>query len=127
MINQYTVLRFATLENFIDYLKAQNIHRYGLITYAKNERGVLADDSKKPMGVQWVTVAWRLTAKDPVNHEILVIDLTFYRDIYVTAEHTRQQCEKPMKEMLGSIDKFLKEHVKEYKLDRIDAEFQVEE
>lgn len=126
MISEYTLLRFLKLDDFIDYLKGQDIHRYGLTTFAHNDRTVIADDHNKPMTVQMVSVAWRLSAKDPANHEIVLLDLQFYRDVYVTAAHTRQECEKPMKEALDFINKTFKQKMGDYKvLDRIDAEFKV--
>lgn len=121
----YTFLRFRTLEQFIDYLKSLQVHRYGLVIFPEISHSSFVDGGGKKIGVSGITLSWRLTAKDDTEKEILVLDIPYYHDAYITIDHARQESADSEKRLLASIEKLFAEKSKDYSFTRLEAEFKV--
>lgn len=121
MTKPYTYLRFRSLDSFIDYLKECQLHKYGLVISPE-----IAKASKD--GLQSIGLCWRLTAKDEQQQELLILDLLYYHDIYISTDHAQEQYAKARQAVLDRINKTFEDKSRDgYCFDRFEAEWKVAE
>lgn len=118
----YVYLRFRDLKEFVEYLKQREIYCYGLVIQPEITK------TRDKIGVQWITLSWRLSAKDSDEQEILVIDLLYHSDVYINIDHARKQSAAKEKEVLDFINKTFKELTPAgVQWQRLEAEWKVTE
>jgi hypothetical protein len=118
----YVYLKFPFLEDFRDFLIAQNIHEYAAV--------------QRKVGANLVTYYYRLTAKVSDRQEIAVCDITVYEGLEIEPNPKKdeqwkqvwQNIEKTMSEVFvelpGAEDK---EHKVPWMFTVIDAEYSTKE
>jgi hypothetical protein len=110
-----TVLNFSTVESFINYLKDQDIQRYGIVAYSRINMG------EKGMGIY--TEYFKLSSIDDTTKEILACEVPYYRSVFVTEAHCSKEARKPKKKMLKKIQKLIADLTEGYELKLLECEF----
>lgn len=111
-----TVLTFANVKGFIEYIVKKKIHRYGIIAYSKIDMG--------DKGIGLYSEYFRITTIDDKKKEIVRLDLPYYTNTYVTRQHNEKEAKEPKEKSLKWILKKVKElKPKGYRLKLLECEF----
>ena len=101
-----TTLKFPELEGFIKYLMEKDIRRYGIVS--------ICEVSPSSEGHGIYKESFRLTTvhypdAQSIAKEILQCDIPYYRSIFVTEKHNREEAKEPKEKALAAIMEKIKE------------------
>lgn len=117
-----TTLTFPNITDFLKYLKQQEIRRLGIVSISKTEPA--------NKGMALYVEKFRLTAiryyPKFIAEELLILDIPYYRSLFVTEKHNHEEAQKPKKKVLDQIMKHIGEFQKKelnYKFEILNCQF----
>ena len=112
------VLSFPDPEDFIEYLKEHDIHRFGIVSICEVVPSALQEGD---IGIY--KEFFRLSSIDDNEKELLHCEILYYRSVFVTDEHNKKESKEPKEKMLKALNKKIKEWTEGYNLKLLHCQF----